>query len=59
MPFAVTKPPDVIEATLDVLLLHVPLEVASLKVIVPSRQSVTGVGVMAAGLASTVSVVVV
>ena len=54
----VTTPPAVIEATPVVLLLHAPPLDASVKVAVPPRQTVTGVGLIAEGVALTVTVVV-
>lgn len=56
--FPVITPPAVIEAMPEALLLHAPLPVASVKVAVPPRQTVTGLGLIAEGVALTVTVVV-
>ena len=53
----VTTPPAETEAMPEALLLHAPLAVASVNVAVPPKHTVTGVGVIAAGVGLTVTVV--
>lgn len=53
----VTMPPAETEAIPEALLLQAPPGVASVKAAVPPKHTVTGVGVIAAGVALTVTVV--
>ena len=55
---AVTSPPAETVATEVVLLLHTPLPVASVSVIVPPMQRLTGAGSMAEGVALTVTIII-
>ena len=55
---AVTRPPAEIVATVGVALLHAPLPVASVSVILLPMQRLIGVGLIAKGVALTVTVVV-
>ena len=55
----VNTPLTLIVPTLAVLLLHVPPPVASVSDVVPPRQTVTGTGAIAAGVALMVNIAVV
>ena len=54
---ALTRPPTEMVATEVVLLLHIPLPVASVSVIVPPMQRLTGEGLIAEGVALTVTII--